>query len=656
MKKLFVCSALLCTCFNAFAQTKGMIVEDKSNGISYEVTESSLVSSNTISSKEDVSKAKADDKLSTTPLPGLSYLSQPFMNFDGKANLHITTVDECEETRECKVNFSSVSGSNKERAITVFEANGSYSTTSQEVKKGSVDFNTNMAEYEECTKKLINYCKSKSLSISVNGLYGDAIYMSYNDVIAKYPNISIFKNNVNVKKNLAQMSKEQKDALCILFVKGAFGTETAFVVETVDIYETISTNFHYTSTCTPKNVTANAEWNNANVTVDECIDFVEEGAFATAGIVTRKIGENNAYHEAVAARSNKGNARIGVYVGKNVNVGSVKEFINGIEGKKGLCFVEFYSTITNSTNKVIELPEETNPNCLLFFPKNSKVSGNNVVINSTCANLVLNRESSTPFYNIKKFKATNLQLTNLPLSYGKFAGYCFPFSINGKITLINGNAKKTDYVKNLLTIAEFNEFKDSSLSFNIINNEKSRTNAGIKANTPCVMALKAEGEFTELKASNVQIEATEPDVDLSTEIKGGWRMIGSYQAIKFVNEAYSYYGLQDNKLKKATINSTTLKPFSAVLVQLDETCVPDLNARIRVEEPEVVEEEETTGIEEISADSAINEESSNNTMSSNMTIVSLSGKVIYKGKANNEVQMNLPAGIYIINGKKCIIK
>ncbi len=655
MKKLLVCCALLCAGVKIYAQTEGMTVEDKNNGISYNVTESSVISSSISSTKEDESKAKADDKVNCTPLPGFEYLSQPFINFDGKANLHITTLCVSEETRDCTVALSSVSNDSKDKTISSFEAKGTYGTTSKEEMVRTANINDDVVYYSACANKLIKYCENSSLNISVNGLNGYAWYISYKELNEKYNSTKIFLGKKDVTNDIAKWSKEKKDALCVMLVVGRLGTQTAFPVEEINVYETIESTISYTSTCTPKVVSAGINWNNANVTVDECVDFVEEGAFKTAGIVTRNIGTNNAYHESVAELSSKGNARIGLYVGQNVKINDIVTFIDGIEGKAGLCFIEFNNNPGVKGNKQIVLPEGTNSNCLLFFNNGTKVSGKNIIIDGKCENLVLNRESSTPFYNIKSFTATTLHMTNLPFSNGKYVAYCFPFSIKGLIQLISEERNKTGYIKDMLTIAEFNTFSEGNLSFDIKNNDKSASESEFHANTPYIMALKDEGEYTELKANYVEVVPTEPDVDLSTDINGGWRMIGSYQAIKFTNDAYSYYGLQNNMLKKATLNSTTLKPFSAILIQLDEECVPNLNSRIRVEESEkentevslLNEGEEATGID------SVNE---GNSFTSQFKVVSMTGKVVFNGKAEDISSLNLSSGIYIINGKKCVIK
>lgn len=600
MKKLFILlCAVLCT-NKIVAQSVGDIVAD-GNSISYKIDNVVLLNDKDVST-DDLSYNGEISK------------SAPYINYNHIQNVTVSS----KATVVCGV--AGYNGNvESDLFLDVTKANGS--------KNYSVSYESNIEEYSKYSSVFLENHKTWSEKLSSGILNGTATYMSYSALKERMTlkNKTIYVNGKSVNQNKFETSvvKGNQDKICMLVIEGSLNL-TCFPVISFNVTESFECE------CTPTSVSSDIDWKGSKLNVAECVESVAEGAFATASYAVRAIDDNNNCYEPIFAYSSKhGSPRYGLYVGKNFNGDLTSEV------KAGLCFVDFSS---NTSNVDHDLLTNVNRNCLCFFPAGSSVKGENVVVGNVCDNLVLSRESAYPFYNIKPFTANNMTMNNVTFSSSKFVAYCFPFNGLSEITV--GNT--TSSVNELLTVAQFKGYENETLSYSFKN--------GISSNMPCIIMSK-NGNYTSFSAKNVEVVATEPDVKLSTDNLGGWRMVGSYQAVQLENEDYEYFGLSNNSIAKATLHSTTLKPFSSIMVKMDENA--DIsNVRLRVDEDEV------NGVDQVEVAELSVDSNNGITLSGSSfaKVSSISGSVIFNGMVNGTKSFDVPSGVYVVNGKKIYVK
>lgn len=237
-----------------------------------------------------------------------------------------------------------------------------------------------------------------------------------------------------------------------------------------------------------------------------------------------------------------------------------------------------------------------NPNGIVYLAEGSTAdNGNNIVVNGTCANLVLT--DGHPFTATKNFKATNAtyEMTAIAASTDKsFGTIMLPFAIN---SLPNG-AKAYSLENNVVWGEDIHATEVSSIA----------------ANTPTIVTAK--GTYA---ANNVAIAATE-----STYENG--QLVGTYKAMEALENSYVLQK-HDDRVAFYLVNNTkpTVKPFRAYIKP------QSTNAKQFIK---VVFDGEATGIKEINSDNTKAE------------IFDLSGRRVAKAQK----------GVYIINGKKVIKK
>lgn len=237
-----------------------------------------------------------------------------------------------------------------------------------------------------------------------------------------------------------------------------------------------------------------------------------------------------------------------------------------------------------------------NPNGIVYLAEGSTAdNGNNIVVNGTCANLVLT--DGHPFTATKNFEATKATytMTAIAASIDKsFGTIMLPYAIN---SLPNGAKAYT--LENNVVLGE-----------DIYATEVST----IAANTPTIVTAK--GTYA---ANDVAIAATK-----STYENG--QLVGTYKAMEAIENSYV---LQKHNERVAfyLVNNTkpTVKPFRAYIKP------QSTNAKQFIK---VVFDGEATGIKEITSDNTKAE------------IFDLSGRRVAKAQK----------GVYIINGKKVIKK
>lgn len=237
-----------------------------------------------------------------------------------------------------------------------------------------------------------------------------------------------------------------------------------------------------------------------------------------------------------------------------------------------------------------------NPNGIVYLAEGSTAdNGNNIVVNGTCANLVLT--DGHPFTATKNFEAINAtyEMTAIAASTDKsFGTIMLPFAIN---SLPNG-AKAYSLENNVVLGEDIHATEVSSIA----------------ANTPTIVTAK--GTYS---ANKVAIAATE-----STYENG--QLVGTYKAMEAIENSYVLQK-HDDRVAFYLVNNTkpTVKPFRAYIKP------QSTNAKQFIK---VVFDGEATGIKEITSDNTKAE------------IFDLSGRRVAKTQK----------GVYIINGKKVIKK
>lgn len=237
-----------------------------------------------------------------------------------------------------------------------------------------------------------------------------------------------------------------------------------------------------------------------------------------------------------------------------------------------------------------------NPNGIVYLAEGSTAdNGNNIVVNGTCANLVLT--DGHPFTATKNFEATNAtyEMTAIAASTDKsFGTIMLPFAIN---SLPNG-AKAYSLENNVVWGEDIHATEVSSIA----------------ANTPTIVTAK--GTYA---ANNVAIAATESSYE-------NGQLVGTYKAMEAIENSYVLQK-HDDRVAFYLVNNTkpTVKPFRAYIKP------QSTNAKQFIK---VVFDGEATGIKEITSDNTKAE------------IFDLSGRRVTKAQK----------GVYIINGKKVIKK
>lgn len=236
----------------------------------------------------------------------------------------------------------------------------------------------------------------------------------------------------------------------------------------------------------------------------------------------------------------------------------------------------------------------TNPNGLVYLASGSTADGNNVVIDGTCANLVLT--DGYPFTATKNFTATNASYNMTAVAGGKFGTLMLPYAV----TTLPGKAYSLD--------ADINAI-DGTINGSEV--------TSVPANSPVLVT--AAGNYA---GSNVDVAVT----SAGTLYTNG-HLTGVYQA---TSALVGSYVLQNHTATNGVAFylvgnvQPTVKPFRAY--------IPALNNNVKA--IKVIFDGDTTGISDIDND--------NN--SANDIIYDLSGRKVTKAHK----------GVYIINGKKTV--
>ena len=265
---------------------------------------------------------------------------------------------------------------------------------------------------------------------------------------------------------------------------------------------------------------------------------------------------------------------------------------------------EINSKISANTN-VVDLSEASdlsnaaittndNPNMIIYAKSGAVSNSNNVVIDGTCANLVLT--DGYPFTATKNFTATNASYNMTAVAGGKFGTLMLPFAV----TTLPGKAYSLD--------ADINAI-DGTINGSEV--------TSVPANSPVLVT--AAGNYA---GSNVDVAVTS-----ASSLYTNGHLTGVYQA---TSAPVGSYVLQNHTATNGVAFylvgnvQPTVKPFRAY--------IPALNNNVKA--IKVIFDGDTTGISDIDND--------NN--SANDIIYDLSGRKVTKAHK----------GVYIINGKKTV--
>lgn len=310
------------------------------------------------------------------------------------------------------------------------------------------------------------------------------------------------------------------------------------------------------------------------------------------------------------------------------------EFLSNVAGQHGLSYID----LSNSTFDVNDLGDidmsAINANCLLFLPEGVTATGNNIVTMKngvrSCANLNLVRQSGVSFSNPYEFTAEDV---TVDYSIGaNLVGLVLPFDYK------NENVKK----------AVFSGFSGESILLTNLTEADDATEANvIAANTPFVAQKKDGADNQPIVASNVVIKETS---DINDDFVDGWTMSGTYITVTNNGNDRTIYGYASNKLMR--VNGATFKPFSGYFVCNNSNGAAEAKFRF-------VSDDIATGVDAPEAIFAVKAENGAiNVVASdaNVVIASVNGAVLFNGKVNGTVTKDVNPGVYVVNGKKVVVK
>lgn len=180
-------------------------------------------------------------------------------------------------------------------------------------------------------------------------------------------------------------------------------------------------------------------------------------------------------------------------------------------------------------------------NCLFLVPEGADFTGNNVVKDGKCANLVLT--DGQPFYAPEAFTADAISYNRTDLVADEIYTFVLPFAVSTK--QVNG------------AVYELAGITDGVISFAPV------AGGMLKANKPYLVRATAATLLADDASISGEVEAvTEATVENAVT---GVTHVGAYQTTKVASEgATSWYGYnQEGKFVKATTG--TISPFRTAL-------------------------------------------------------------------------------------------
>ena len=238
----------------------------------------------------------------------------------------------------------------------------------------------------------------------------------------------------------------------------------------------------------------------------------------------------------------------------------------------------------------------------------------------SAANLTLNEAGA---YSVTTNTYANVTLTRTLKSDGKWNTFCVPFDMTAEQLEANG-------ITDVRTLESAN-VEGESVTLNFSEDNVNAVEAGV----PYLVKVDASYDGT-INVENVLVSAAEPT---TVSVEGGVSMTGNYAA-GFVPQ-YAYF-ISNNAFYYADeANYVSLKGFRAY-IQLNNG-VQNANRLMINLDGEVTGIEDVLGEEAAEADKLVN-------------VVSLDGMTVKAGVKKAEALDGLQKGIYIVDGKKYVVK
>lgn len=308
-----------------------------------------------------------------------------------------------------------------------------------------------------------------------------------------------------------------------------------------------------------------------------------------------------------------------------------------VKENKNLTSIDLWSA---TVNEKFEL-EPGNPNCIIYDPNNYVTNTTNVAhcsgttkdLNTyVCESLVI--EDGSPFGAMYGFTAKNISYDRKFAQTGEnyFSTMCLPFSLD----------KDNTKIHKLLSFTRH----DSSNNLMVFD-EASK----IEANVPYVISVANEQPFIDLQGINADIPATSPRIiwekipdaadNATKERAKNCRLCGTYETRTDItsNSTQTVYGFSSGKFVKVE-EGCTFNPFRAYIT------ITDNNNPTLSKEMKLATSDGVVGIKNMKKDNA----------QSATTVYTTEGTLMSKGNTYKEATEKLTEGIYIINGKKTIIR
>lgn len=283
-----------------------------------------------------------------------------------------------------------------------------------------------------------------------------------------------------------------------------------------------------------------------------------------------------------------------------------------------------------------------NPNCIIYDPNNyvtntvnvARCSGTSKDINTyVCENLKV--YDGYPFDAMFSFTATNVsydrEFANTGADY--FSTLCLPFTVS----------KTSTGVEKLLQFVRY-----EPANGHIVCDESNV----IIANTPYVVSVREKQPFLDMNNVNAEVSASTPRTvwetvddgapDAEKERAKACRFSGTCKRLTGVssNSMRNIYGFSSGRFVKVD-GGCTFNPFRAYIA------IDTDNANMDSKELNLATSNGWVGIDNASTNCAKQGET---------IVYTTDGALIHKAKTYNQAVCGLAKGLYIINGKKTIIK
>lgn len=239
----------------------------------------------------------------------------------------------------------------------------------------------------------------------------------------------------------------------------------------------------------------------------------------------------------------------------------------------------------------------------------------------SAANLTLNEAGA---YSVTTNTYANVTLTRTLKSDDKWNTFCVPFDMTAEQLAANGI---TD-----VRALESASVEGTSVTLNF---SESNLNA-VEAGVPYLVKVDASYDGT-INVENVLVSAAEPT---TVSVEGGVSMTGNYAAGNVPTGAYF---ISDNAFYYADVETVVLKGFRAYINVNGTSEAAGANRLMINLDGEVTGIEDVLGEEAAEADKLVN-------------VVSLDGMTVKAGVKKAEALDGLQKGIYIVDGKKYVVK